>query len=241
MAGGNEWGVPDWRNADTYGDWRSWSNPRWRWEFCRRNWQLRFNFLYQAKRLTAAPLTKTEFLTFLRNLPFVILPNWVQSKFGYRVLPNPALSLEPPQDWLINPEPTVLPTWAPKPLRETFMEQGISFTGEVGWALGHLLHATPVFIGDGQFAFVFDMSRPLTPQIESAREQLRGRYLEAGIQPHPRDRLKDQRLALLRTLDAKAAGAHWRKIAELHGISQTEQAVWDKLYQARRMWLQISN
>jgi hypothetical protein len=32
MADDNEWGIPDWRNADAYGDWRSWSDARWRWE-----------------------------------------------------------------------------------------------------------------------------------------------------------------------------------------------------------------
>jgi hypothetical protein len=241
MGDDNEWGIPDWRDADAYGDWRSWSDARWRWEFCRRNWQLRFSFLYRAKRLTAAPLTKPELLTFLRSLPFVNPVKSVQLKFGYRVLPNPGLSLEPPREWLINPDPNSLHIWDAKPLRETFVEQGLSFSDKAGRALGHLLQATPVSIEESQVAVIFDLNHPLTPQIKSARAQLKGRYLETGTQPHPRDRLRDQRLALLRTLDAEAAGAHWREIVGLHPIVQNEQAKWDKLTQAQKMWLQISN
>ena len=37
----NEWGIPDWRDAQAYGDTSKWTIYRWRWEFYRRRSDLR--------------------------------------------------------------------------------------------------------------------------------------------------------------------------------------------------------
>lgn len=248
MTDDNEWGIPDWRDADAYGDWRSWSDARWRWEFCRREDELRKDFDKAAKRLVAAPREENEFLSFVRSLPFVNPSKSVQRKFGYRVLPNPRLSADPLQIWLINPEYSYLPVWAAKPLRETFVEQGIPFTGDAGVALGHLLNATPVSIDYDQFAVVFDLNYPLIPQIEATKARLESLYRSTSKVARPRDSLrgtpenahepvKDQLLALLRTLDADAANVGYREITKLHPRCDATPATRrDKLKQARKIW-----
>lgn len=251
MAAENEWGIPDWGDAKAYGDWRSWSDARWRWEFCRRKDDLRKAFDREAKRLSVAPTVEDEFRAFIRSLPFVNPSNEVRLKFGYSVLPNPRFSMEPDRNWLNNLEPDFLRIWAAKPLRETFVEQNLSFTGEAGISLGHLFHATPVSLEEGQFAVVFDIGQPLTPQIESAREKLTKLYLERGAEPSPRDRLtkntetvpKDTaalRLKYLRTLDAKAAGARYIDIARLHTKGDpTKEMGRTKYKQALEVWRKI--
>jgi hypothetical protein len=248
MADDNEWGIPDWRNADAYGDWRSWSDARWRWEFCRREDELRDEFDKEAKRLVAAPSEEIEFLSFVRSLPFVNPSKSVQQKFGYRVLPNPRLSADPLQIWLIDPEHSYLPVWAARPLRETFVEQGLAFTSDAGVALGHLLNATPVSIDCDQFAVVFDLNYPLIPQIEATKARLESLYRStskvarprdslSGTAENPRDPLEDQFLALLRTLDADAANVGYREITKLHPRCDATPATRrDKLKQARKIW-----
>jgi hypothetical protein len=131
--------------------------------------------------------------------------------------------------------------WGPKPLRETFLEQHLSFTDQTGNALGHLMHTTPVSIEKNQVAVVFSFDRPLSQQLDEAHDQLKALYGEIGAIPAPRARLDEQRLALLLTLDARAAGAHWREIARLHPGDQTSQTVRDKIVQARKVWRKIQN
>lgn len=36
-----EWGLPDWRDAASYGEVKEWTFMRWRWEFYRRRDDLR--------------------------------------------------------------------------------------------------------------------------------------------------------------------------------------------------------
>jgi hypothetical protein len=93
-----------------------------------------------------------------------------------------------------------------------------------------------VAIDSGQIAVIFDLERPLKRQIEAAENTLKEAYKAAKLQPSPRDRLLNNRLALLRTLDAKAANAGWREIAAIHGVGNTPETVRDKHQQAQAMW-----
>ena len=231
-----EWGVPDWRDKDAYGDVESWTIARWRWEFCRRDPELRECFAVEARRLAAAPVEEQGFNEFVSKLEYVNLQRLHQDKFRYYSIHNPRMSLEPKKSDHKNLLLKTLPLFYQKNIREIFLENELSFIDRTGQALGHLLNATPVAIDSGQVAVIFYLERPLKRQIEAAENTLKEAYKAAKLQPSPRDRLLNNRLALLRTLDAKAANAGWREIAAIHGVGNTPETVRDKHQQAQAMW-----
>jgi hypothetical protein len=235
----NHWGIPDWADPLAYGNVQEWSIYRWRWEFCRRDPELRSAFQLEAKRLAAAPSDDDYFEEFSKKLPFVNTSIQTREKFGYCIMPNPKLSLEPDPSWhdkSINPQQYVFHR---RTIREIFLDNQLSFIDQTGQTLGHFLNMSMINIDHNQVAVTFDLDRPLRPQLEAAKKALEVTYRSKGLEPNPRDRLADQWLTLLRTLDARAVGAHWSKIAEMHRSDATPQGVREKHNQAKAMWRKL--
>ena len=221
----NEWGIPDWRVATAYGDVAKWHKMRWRWEFYRRRDDLRVYFDANAEQ------TYQECLKYC-NSPNAAYKGRVLKpdeagfaaqgyldevlKFGYASIPNPRISEQtsdaifPVFDW-----PGSISTY-----------YGLKTKDVDG-------NAAPITLEDNQFAVIFDIDKPVAPQIESAKRALELRQDMKHGQKLQRRRHPDKWLTYLRVLDARKEGATWAEIAEiLTQTARTEQSARDTWNQA---------
>ena len=158
-------------------------------------------------------------------------------KFGYSSIPNPRFG-----------EQSLYAIWAmDSALR--FFEGAYSEKGNIGarldradvtlnarqiFILEDTLKCVPIGLIQNETAIIFDLSKPIEPQIEHARKMLRSNQEQdlgarIGKRRHP-----DKWLGYLRTLDARAGGASWAEIAAIHPYTaQTEQS-------ARDIWAQAN-
>lgn len=95
----DEWGLPDWRDPEAYGDVERWSYYRWRWEFYRRRDDLRAYFDARAEA------TYRDGWQIILGQPEPLRPDqpgfvvkadrqaW--ELFGYRKIPNPRIGEQP--------------------------------------------------------------------------------------------------------------------------------------------------
>jgi hypothetical protein len=81
---------------------------------------------------------------------------------------------------------------------------------------------------DGECALIFDLDKPLSVQLEAAKEYLRECQTERHGKFLQHRRHREKRIGYLQTLDAREVGATWAEIAELHpNTAQTEQTARD--------------
>lgn len=242
----NEWGIPDWRDATAYGDVKNWSVNRWRWEFYRRREDVRRYFdEYAAGWFNLkAKLQKKEDLLKPNEIGFTVgvgsdEPELVS--FGYSFLPNPRFGNQP--EWLIVPlaygrSPDYILgarryTARTKALKEAF---DIIHEYQTPENVSGVIHSMPfasieVSLERNEIGLVFDLNSPLGPQIN----EMKGRLYEQQRKKHGRilqaRRHEVKWLGYLRTLDARADGATWAQIAEIHpataGTEQTARDIWE--------------
>lgn len=239
----NEWGIPDWRDPEGYGDTASWSMNRWRWEFYRRRDDLREYFDKYAEKTV-----RDNFLLSQQSVGIVCQsadePGFVAQgseeatkRFGYIGIPNPRIGAQP--EGAIQPlkgysKLLRLIDGAQLHERGTIFQQicerlvsaGVPLTAQQERQLYLcMLDQVAIRIKPTEVALRFDLDDPLEPQLKEAREMLRpiqskrhGKLLETRRHP-------TKWLDYLRTLDAKAAGASWSEIAMLDPrTAKTEQA-----------------
>ncbi len=241
----NEWGLPDWRDAQAYGVTKNWSKARWRWEFYRRRQDLReffdkhANAIYQNKvENNGFPLDLTGGTGRLlqpHEPGFVVDGYYEKGMAGYSPLnhevkwftwgyvlgiPNPRISEQPER--IIG---AIL-------ARETVNFVAIGY-GERD------LNGESERLGliDGEMGVAFNLNRPLKPQIEVAFEALRAEQVRRHGKALQNREHKGKRLTYLRVLDAREGGASWSQIARiLEHKKQTEQSARDTWNQARALW-----
>jgi hypothetical protein len=213
----NEWGLPDWRDARTYGETTVWSRTRWRWEFARRREEVRIAFNSLAKptfdwRMRTAEAEGSTSRPLHPDEPGFITSPLEYPLFGFEALPNPAISAQPHKvlDFCVSAlgRVTVYPYEA--------------YGGRT----------LPVDNPD-QLTIVFDLSQPLADQLEDAKTKLekaqRSRFGKKIVR-----RLHPAKLLIyLRVLDAREAGASWAQISAilpdyLRSGKDTARNVWEQ-------------
>ena len=217
----NEWGLPDWRDPAAYGDVKRWEFMRWRWEFYRRRDDLRaafdanaeqtYHFYLEANLLGGGKgqILKPDEPGFCARLP-----TDAAMGFGYAGLPNPRVSEQPAH----------------------ILFSVLEYPGNISMIIGK----GPRFpdspegycgIGDGELAAIFDLDKPIGPQVEGLKESLKAWQVIRHVAALQKRRHPAKWLGYLRTLDAREDGASWAKIAALHpNTAQTEQTardIWD--------------
>ncbi len=230
----NEWGIPDWRDAANYGETRNWSLSRWRWEFFRRNDELRayfvtaFNELMEIREEYYAELTSRD-NSFREppNLPYFLphergftLPLSQESltKFGYRHLADPRIPNQ--MEWAIEVD--------------------------VGYKVHIYQDSNPWEDGTGIFgvkytnahlAVGFRLDQPLNDQLKQAKDTLELMQKNVFGKKLQTKRFKENWILYLRVLDARADGASLSQIAKLLPVtlSRTAQNARDVLKQAKAL------
>lgn len=227
----NEWGIPDWRDPQAYGDTSNWSVMRWRWEFYRRRDDLRAYFDANTERTFQAHCKARDALPDGSNATFpdgtkgrILRPDepgftadcdWQTAQyFGYGGIPNPRISDQPDR---------VTFAVLDYPGCNTFLHLG----------KGKAWPAEPeleVPVCEGQAAVIFDLSKPLGPQMDGAMQWLQWAQSNVQGEVKPRRKRSSNWLGYLRALDAKSAGASWADIASIFprtaGTPQTGRDKW---------------
>lgn len=205
-----EWGLPDWRDEAAYGSTTSWGVDRWRWEFTRRREDVRSEFDANCQETYKKDLEHNQ-------LPDVAPPRPEEPGFsagshlaielGYHGLPNPRISDQP--DYII---------WNSKG-RDAVM----------------VCHADAIRNPKIQ-SIIFDMTKPLRPQIASAEKYLKEMQEEVAGRVAQKRYHTEKFLTYLRVLDARECGASWSEIATILPMTAgTEQTARDTWEQARAL------
>jgi len=216
----NEWAIPDWRDPQSYGETGKWEVMRWRWEFYRRRDDLREFFDANAQRTFREICQECDALPDGSNarLPdgttrrvlrpdepgFTARCDWQTSqRFGYAGIPNPRISDQPPGAILAVGD-------YPGCTTSLHLGQGKPWPAET---------ELEVPVCEGRAAVVFDLSKPLGPQMDGAKEWLEWAQKAAHGEVKPRRRQKGKWLQYLRTLDAREAleaeaAFSWQKMAD---------------------------
>lgn len=230
----NEWGVPDWQEPQAYGDTSEWDLMRWRWEFYRRRDDLRAYFDTNAERTfmrcceargalpdgsngTWPDGTKGSVLR--PDEPgFTAHCDWATAqRLGYMGIPNPRISDQPD-----------------RVIFAYFDYPGCNTSFCLG--KGKPFPAKPeleVPVCEGQAAVVFDLSKPLGPQLKAATDWLKWQQSKTQGEVTTGRFQKSKWPGYLRALDARSAGASLADIARIFPDTEgTPQTGRDKLRQA---------
>jgi hypothetical protein len=236
------WGIPDWSDPSTYGDASRWSGSRWRWEFTRRRPDYRADFEKYAQgtldRLDERRRTEPTKKFLGRNDPgFVATMEWMENydamelveKYGLLHLPNPCISDQP---------------WHVIRFEKRFggVMRG---DGPFRWNPNQQAEkeTATMLVPEGAAAALFDLSRPLNPQLKTAKEILielqKVRKEKTGRKPH-----RQKWLNYLRALDARESNA---TLAEMGSVfwpdtflssgnaRKNEHSAWDEYQAAVRL------
>lgn len=251
----NEWGIPDWRDKEAYGDVKGWTLDRWRWEFFRRREDLRSFFDERAEttyRSNQALLNHPTILCYcFAGLPsepgFAVGGDNCGKLFGYICVPNPRIGsqpagiLKPMEDYwsfkIIDGDSSAdyESTKSRSEVRTSWEKPPIS-REQVSSLSPVPFRYFPIDLNRHEVAIKFDIDRPIGPQLEKARETLRSIQVKRhGKQIQVRQHV-NKWLQYLRSLDAREAGASWSEISTLHSeTQQTDQTGRDKWNQARSL------
>ncbi|GAW36617.1 hypothetical protein RA2_03690 [Roseovarius sp. A-2] len=204
----NEWGIPNWLDPFTYGETINWTRNRWRWEFLRRRDDVRSAFDDEAENSYCY---------------------W--SKFAGKE-GFPVAHLRPDQPGFTAMHPLARSLGLPRLPNPRIGEQPFDVIGFSDWAEGvaQFYSEEPP---EGFERVDFDLSKPLEPQLECAKQLLKEMQRTAHGKAIQKRRHPTKWLTYLRILDGREAGASW---AELTGLlpsrNGTEQAARDAWQQA---------
>lgn len=184
----NDWGVPDWQQAEGYEN-QGWNINQWRWQFLRRRQDLRDEFdarapaVYAEKQdlFAADPSLFPDGYVKTPEMPgFFVSTQLIHG--GLERLPNPRIS----------EQPCYAIAWA---------DRTDAWRRPVGREQ------------DGFLQFEFDLDRPIGPQLKYAEQTLKEfQRLRVGKLVQFRQHREKWPL-YLRVLDARAAGASWDQVA----------------------------
>lgn len=250
----NEWGIPDWRDANNYGAASKWDLFRWRWEFYRRRDDLRTEFDAAAQR--SAQIWKryraSESCTWEHNqwvfhcddlgyqptsfepedpgfVAFVSAE--VSARFGYHRLPNPRISDQPPSTILPNEDDSTVKVLSGDVASLGDILESIGDLDEIRkllLVLGNFWDRKLMSLNKDEIAVGFNLNKPLGPQLKVATTNLKKLQSELHGKSVQRRRHPKKWLHYLRTLDARETHASWSEISEIHPNSaQTEQTARD--------------
>lgn len=225
-AGGNEWGIPDWRDPAAYGDVTRWKFSRWRWEFHRRRGDLRSYFDQHAERcwrywqqFVGDPTAPGAELQPHERGFYVTVEREARDRLGYSLLPNPRIGDQSDMllwtGYLSGDARVQTIEGNHCSIGQYLKLHGIHLSDEQRAFVGaDWLAAVPVRnLGRDRIAIIFDLNRPLEAQIKMARDVLQASNDLRGKSSQKR-RHPAKWLVCLRTLDAREAGASWRQIAD---------------------------
>jgi L-rhamnose mutarotase len=236
----NEWGIPDWRTAESYGDISIWSFFQWRWEFYRRREDLRGIFDAYAgssyRRWQSYAIAKfrspeglhwhlhckklgyTPELMKIEDPGFTVFINSeFKQLFGYFELPNPRISEQPTIIILpLGDEGTVKVFDGKERVKlSQVIELFTSKTYYKDIVLKAILGKCLVDLDENEICIGFDINRPLEPQLKVAAANLkRVQFERHGKRLQKRSHPK-RWFGYLRALDGRESGATWAEMAEL--------------------------
>ena len=208
--GGDEWGVPDWRDAFAYGDTSKWTFNRWRWEFYRRRDDLRAFFDRWANDPEVRNLRCNEGR--LPNEPGYLAFGKGGEKgdairrFDYGGVPNPRIG-DQPAGSILPCEQLFRRTRFFNPIKRR--PPGFS----VREALGEQMpRQYDLHLYDHEYAIKFDLNKPLNPQVQEAQAILKKAQIKLHGKLVHRKKLKEKWFDFLRILDARAEdpNASWQ-------------------------------
>lgn len=204
----SDWGIPDWLDPDSYGATNRWPRNRWRWEFVRRRDDVRSAFDDEAEnsyRYWSKFAGKEGFpIAHLRpDQPGFTAMHPIAKSLGLPRLPNPRIGEQP------------------------FYEIGFSDWAE---SVTQFYSEEPP---EGFRRVDFDLSKPLEPQLECARQLLKAMQIQEHGKAIQKRRHPTKWLTYLRLLDGREAGASWADLTALVPTRNgTEQAARDAWQQA---------
>lgn len=227
--GANEWGIPDWRDAAAYGDVKTWTHNRWRWEFYRRRDDLREYFdaradeVFQSNladfsrdpssfRFPEGRVRSPDEPGFCITVDLKTQPTW-----GYRVLGNPRIGPQPMTVIApIDGDGRISLTYGNKPYTfgEALQTAKVQLEPLQEFILQHWKDRQGIKLAPHECAVTFDLTKPMEAQLETARDWLRAKQTALLGKPLQRRRHRGKWLAYLRTLDARAAGLSWAEITD---------------------------
>ncbi|MGX9352358.1 hypothetical protein ACS3QZ_14245 [Shimia sp. W99] len=230
----NEWGIPNWCDAKTYGNTEDWTLYRWRWEFFRRRSDLREFFdqwaadTHQKKMACNIGLGPCD-AGFLAFGP-AALQRKASKEFDYLGIPNPRIGSQPAG--------AILPR--SRLLKRSRLINGAKRHAPVRGILDvtHELSASQFsqWLEPHEVTIKFDLNKPLQGQIEEAHELVRSHQKRLHGKLVVKRQHRKKWLGYLRTLDACEARASWAKIAALHpATAQSEQSARDIWEQAKAL------
>ena len=223
----SEWGIPDWRSGENYGDTENWSMKRWQWEFSRRRYIARQYFDERAQivyeQQSAFFSVQPEAFPHGRPLRpdepgfYVCVEKSVLHEIGYYSLPNPRIGKQPELAMFPCTQASRIRPIKPRlgdTIGETLQYCDVELSKKQYSRLGHVLDAHPVKLKETEVALVFDCDRALEPQLEAARRWLKAEYKSQNKKTQHRIH-KRKWLKYLRVLDAREANASWQKITDV--------------------------
>lgn len=223
---GSEWGIPQWRDALSYGDVKQWTFNRWRWEFYRRRDDLRAFFDRWADE------------SFDRNLPcnvgkrptepgFLAFGSGHEEgdavrHFDYGGVPNPRIG-EQPATFIMPFEQFIHRFQFYNPKKR--QPHGFGILDALGEKQPKIYELR---LQDHEYSVKFDLDKPLRSQVDEALELMKAAQIALHGRPLQRKHHTKKWLGYLQTLDARAANATWAEISALHPrTAQTEQTARD--------------
>lgn len=206
----NEWGIPDWQDAAAYGDTEKWDIDRWRWEFVRRRSDVRQAFDESCQESYELDLKWSErpgVRPYRPDEPGFVAGCQLAIDLGYHGLPNPRIG-EQDEFVLLNANGDDRIMRGHKRVREIETLEQV----------------------------VFDLSKPIRPQIETVESYLKEQQRNVVGKSLQKRRHTAKWLTYLRVLDGREAGASWSEIAQiLMHTAATEQTARDIHEQARAL------
>ena len=215
-------GTPNWRDPTDYHS-ECWDIDQWRWEFKRRDSDLRMLY-FELIRNWDAEITKTDCgridamrLPENEDIYFYLSPANT-AKWGFGVLFNPLYSRR---------------AFTDEVKRHSFERRTIHGAHFDAVSRGKTNALEMLGIG---VAIAFDPNRPIQPQIDGLEDyllSLRHHAVEVGVHRHRRDKW----LTYLRIIDARDAGASWSECCDVLPVTmkRNSQSARDTHTQARRL------
>jgi hypothetical protein len=198
------WGVPDWRDAPAYAIDRS--SRQWRWEFLRRRWDYREDWLKHYE-----PGLR-EALAIYRDIPLPDgVTSWEEHFSGFAVYPDAA--------WKYGIAPLLDPsrTCSEFELWQASQNEHPYFLHFASREEFEEIEST------GRAVVVFDLNIPLGEQVRKA--ELRLKKSQANVLGRALDRRRHEKKwpLYLRVMDAKAAGETLQSIG-FHVLGRIDDA-----------------
>ena len=185
------WGVPDWHDEEAYPNPDDLTLTEWRWEFLRRTNDYREDFLLHVEEELKRhrSVTGEEHPVAANSPDFCPRMLGSERKYGVYYLRNPAAS-------------------GPG-LGQFARTYGRVFTDVTRGVLPKLLEE------DQRIVITFDLTKPIQPQLDTAKEIFERHQRGESVIIRPRRRHRVKWSLYLRVIDARDAGATWEEIGEI--------------------------